>query len=159
MIDKQAISKRFFLCYHDKSRRELAKLLGVKKPTVTQWATDGRVPWRRLNYLSGSQAVSWDWLIDGMEPKGSIKAAIVPSSTKPEFDKNGINKRFLSLFANMTQTQIAKIFDITPAAVNEWDAGTHQVPWNRLDYAVHTFAVRWDWLLDGLEPKYREREE
>ena len=158
MIDKRAISIRFFSCYHDKSRRELAQLLGVKKPTVTEWATDGRVPWNKLKYLSDSQAVSWDWLIDGVEPKSSTKTPFVPSTTKPKFDKNGINRRFRSLFEELTQTQIAKLLDITPSAVNEWDAGTHQVPWKRLDYAASEFGVRWDWLIDGLEPKQREQQ-
>jgi len=157
MIDRRAISERFFSCYHDKSRRELAELLDVKQPTVTEWATDGKVPWRKLKYLSDSQAVSWDWLFDGMEPKSSIKLPCVPPTTKPRFDKNGINRRFLSLFEKLTQTQIANVFGITPAAVNEWDAGTHQVPWSRQDYAANEYSVRWDWLIDGLEPKHREQ--
>lgn len=73
MIDKQAICGRFFSCYGDYSRRGLAKILGVRQPTVTEWSSGGRVPWNKLKYLSDSQGVSWDWLIDGIEPKWSRK--------------------------------------------------------------------------------------
>ena len=157
MIDTQAISERFFSCYHGKSRRDLARLFEVRKQTITSWATRAKVPWERLKYLSDSQAISWDWLLDGLGPKESTKEPVVPPSTQPQFDTLGINQRFLSLFGEMSQTEIAKIFDITPAAVNEWKAGTSQVAWKRLDYAVCEFGVRWDWLIDGLEPKYRRK--
>ncbi len=155
MINKQDICGRFFSCYGEYSRRGLAKLLGVSQPTVTEWSSGGRVPWNKLKYLSDSQGVSWDWLIDGMEPKLGRKKPRTPESTRPEFDAAPINERFFSLFQSMSQSTIARTFDIAPASVHEWSSDKSRVPWNRLAYAVRHFGVRWDWLLDGVDPKYR----
>lgn len=155
MFDKMAISNRFFSCYPGKSRRDMARIFGVCKATVTEWAREGNVPWSKLKCLSDSQAVSWDWLLDGMEPKESAKEAIVYDSTKPKFDSAGINQRFLSLFPDMTQTQIAHALGVTPGAVHEWHKNICQVSWQRLLDATETFGVRWDWLIDGLGPKLR----
>ncbi|MCC8109445.1 MAG: hypothetical protein LIQ30_10485 [Planctomycetes bacterium] len=80
----------------------------------------------------------------------------MPDSTRPEFDVASINHRFFSLFQPQSQTIIARTFDIAPASVNEWIKDKSRVPWDRLDYAVRQFGVRWDWLLDGVVPKYRE---
>lgn len=157
MFDKTAISRRFFSCYPGQSRRELAKLFGVGKSAVIEWAQQGTVPWSKRKYLSDSQAISWDWLIEGMEPQGSLKEKTTPVSTSPNFDMAGINQRFLSLFPKMTLTQIAMALNVTPGAVSGWNRNFSQVSWERLLGAVQTFDVRWDWLIDGLEPKYRDQ--
>ncbi len=155
MIDGKAVCERFFQCYEGFTLVGLADLFGVKHPSVIEWRTRGRVPWERLKYLSDSQAISWDWLILGITPVSSRKKAKKPKSTKPQFDRARINRRFLSLFETSSQTDTAKILSVTPNAVHEWTRVKSRVPWKRLDFAVNHFNVRWDWLLDGIEPKYR----
>ena len=157
MIDKKAISERFFLCYQQMSRAAVGRVFGVQRTTVTEWATRGSVPWSRVKYLSDSQAISWDWLIEGIEPRKSMKKAKIPVSSNPEFAVNDLNLRFLSLFTDMKYNQIAMILGVTSGPVSEWKLGKSQVPWEKLAYAVHEFNVRWDWLIDGLEPKCRDQ--
>lgn len=158
MFDKKALGIRFFSCYPGKSRRELAILFGVGKSAVIEWANKGTVPWSKLKFLSDSQAINWDWILEGLEPKESRKTAVTPDSTNPNFDRAGINQRFLSLFPEMTLTQIASVLNVTSGAVSGWNRNFSQVSWKRLCHAVDSFAVRWDWLIDGLEPKYRNRQ-
>ncbi len=157
MFDKMAMSQRFFSCYPDKSRSELGEIFGVRRSTVAEWATNGTVPWSKLKYLSDSQAISWDWLIDGEEPKESSKKPNMPKTSKPIFPTARINRRFLSLYQGMTQTQIARALKAGTSTVNDWKTYKCQVPWQRLAQAVASFGVKWDWLIDGLEPKQRQR--
>lgn len=159
MLNRMEFSRRFFSCYPDLSRGSMARLFKVSQPTVSEWAREGNVPWSKLKYLSDSQAVSWDWILEGVKPKNSSKAAKQPRFTSPKFNRTGINHRFLSLFPNMTLTQLAAILGVTSGAVSGWNRGFSQVSWERLYYAVTTFGVRWDWLIDGLEPKYRKQQE
>lgn len=158
MLERMAISKRFFQCYIGESRSSLGQKFDVRAPTVTQWATKGLVPWSKLKYLSDSQAVSWDWLIDGREPRASTKAAKTPRSKSPRFAKAKINQRFLSLYPDMTQTEIAIVLETAVGTVNDWKRTKSPVPWHRLAEAVDTFGLRWDWLIDGLKPQYRDRD-
>ena len=156
MVDRKVISSRFFSCFADKSRRNMATLFKVTKGSVTGWANKGTVPWSKLKYLSDSQAISWDWLIEGKEPKHSDKAIKIPKTPSPQFNTKAIAKRFLSLYPNMTQTEIAAILGVTVTTVNDWKRNKCKVGWDRLADAVGTFGIRWDWLIDGVEPKYRE---
>ena len=155
-FDKIAISKRFFSCYSEKSHGALARLFGIQPSAVGEWANKGTVPWNKLKYLSDSQAISWDWLLAGMEPRNSVKEAKTPKTVKPRFSRSGINRRFLSLLSKMSQTEIAIWPGVIPSVVSEWKRNKKQVPWQRLSDAVPAFGVRWDWLIDGLKPKYRD---
>lgn len=136
----------------------MARMLGVRRSTVTEWASKGTVPWSKLKYLSDSQAVSWDWILLDIMPKASLKNATLPDSTLLEFDTQGITQRFFSLFQGMTQTQIAAALNVTTSTVSDWKQNRLKVGWERLDAAVATFKLRWDWLIDGLQPKHRERQ-
>ena len=151
------MSKRFFSCYPDQSRAALAMLFGVQQPAVTEWASKGIVPWSKLKYLSDSQAVSWDWLFEERDPKASRKKPKVPDSLNPKFDNEEITARFFSLYPNMTQTQIAAALKISVSSVNNWKRNKAKISWERLSDAVDAFSLRWDWLLDGLEPQYRRQ--
>lgn len=155
MIDRMAISKRFFACYPGVSRSKMAELFDVKAPGVTIWASKGRVPWINLKYLSDTQAVSWDWIIEGIEPKSSIKEPKAYKTTKLKFNRAKINQRFFSLYGDTKQTRIAAMIGVTPATVHDWSVNRRQIPWQRLADAVDAFGLRWDWLIDGLEPQYR----
>ena len=156
MFDKKAISQRFFSCYQGKSRRDMALLFDVSKDAVRDWIKKWNVPWRKLKYLSDSQAVSGDWLLSGVGSKDSGKEIRIPSSTSPRFNHRKMTSRFLSLFPDMTQTEIATLLDVTTSTVNDWTRHKNKVGWERLAYAVEAFGVRWDWIIDGVEPKYRE---
>lgn len=129
--------------------------MGVHHSTVFRWLRDGAIPWRKLKYLSDTKAISWDWLIDGLEPKSSFKSPIDLECKETDFNDAEINERFLSLFAGMTQSEIARALEITPQAVHEWAKAVRRVSWSHLAFAVTHFNVRWDWLIDGVEPKYR----
>lgn len=87
-----------------------------------------------------------------------LKKPIRRRSKSPKFPIDEINSRFLSLFEGQKQTSIAAKLGVTSAAVSEWKHNLDRVPWEKLKYAVDTFGVRWDWLLDGLEPMYRDTE-
>ena len=155
MTDKKAIGKRFFLRYAGMLKVDMANMFNVSRPTVTEWEKEGNVPWSKLKYLSDSQAVSWDWILEGRRPQESIKPVTIPDSTSPEFDTAGINQRFLSLFDGMTHLEIAKHLNVTRGAVSGWNRNFSQVSWKRLSDAVKVYGIRWDWLIDGLEPKNR----
>lgn len=136
----------------------MARLFGIRQSAVTEWANKGTVPWNKRKYLSDSQAVSWDWMLEGFGEKESTKEAETPRSTKPRFAKAGINRRFLSLFPGMKQIEIAALLEVTSSTVSEWKKNKSKVPWEKLEHAAAGFGVRWDWLIDGLEPKYREKQ-
>jgi transcriptional regulator with XRE-family HTH domain len=71
------------------------------------------------------------------------------------FDRHGINKRFLSFFADKSQADLMALFDVGQSAVSSWHTDRKQVPWEKLRYLVKKEHVTWDWLLDGKKPKYR----
>ena len=156
MLDRETISQRFFSCYPGTTRREMGLIFGVTKGAVTGWTKKRNVPWRKLKYLSDSQAVSWDWLLASREPKSSLKKPVILTSTNPDFDSEGITQRFYSLYPGMKQIEIAASLKVTTTTVNDWKRNKRKVSWERLADAVDTFDVTWDWLIDGLEPKYRE---
>ena len=61
--------------------------------------------------------MSWDWLLDGTKPE---KRTGELAAWTPEFDWKEINKRFLSLFDDMSQAEIAELLEVTPGAVSSW---------------------------------------
>ncbi|MCC8108441.1 MAG: helix-turn-helix domain-containing protein [Planctomycetes bacterium] len=155
-FDKEAIGGRFFSCYPGVSKRAVAHLLQSSQSYVVQWHTQGFLPWSKMKYLSDSQAISWDWLLEGIMPKESVKKARTPKSLNPTFPVAQINTRFFSLFPQTKQITIANIFEVTDGTVSNWKHNRAQVPWRRLAAVVHAFNLRWDWLIDGLPPKRRE---
>ncbi|MCC8166044.1 MAG: hypothetical protein LIQ31_07815 [Planctomycetes bacterium] len=155
-LDRHAIGARFLSCYPGLSKLALAKLFQVSRVNVVQWRTQGALPWSKMKYLSDSQAISWDWLLEGVEPKESVKPAKRPRSLDPIFPTEKINRRFFSLFPRVKQIDIARMLGVTDGMVNSWKQNRAQVPWGRLAAAVHAFNLRWDWLIDGLPPKRRE---
>ncbi len=155
MIDTMGINRRFFACYNDKSRKDLEILFSVTHSTVSQWVLHTRqVPWAKLRYLVDEKHISWDWLIDGRGPK--IRSDKRKSSTT-HFNRKEISCRFLSLFANMSQSAIAKEIGVTQGAVSAWKLDRKPVPWEKLQYATQHKNVTWEWLLEGREPKHRRK--
>lgn len=66
----KAVNVRFFSCFPEMNQREIAEHIKVRPPTVSQWQSGEKpVSWNKLRFLVDSQGVSWDWLLDGIEPK------------------------------------------------------------------------------------------
>lgn len=147
MLDRQEIARRFFECYPTKTRYALAKNFGVHLSITYKWHEGlAPVPWHRIKDLVDEQGISWDWIIDGKEPKYRQRQ----NNEKPHpLDRNAINQRFLLLFPNMSQAQIGKEIGVNPGTVYKWRHNISQVPWERLKYAVINKGVTWDWLIEG----------
>lgn len=148
MLDKEGIYQRFIDCYPVKGITELAAQFGIKYQTIHGWK-QGKypVPWPRLKELVDAQGLSWDWLIDGKEPKHRKrrKGEIIQP-----LDRHAINQRFISLFSNMSQAKIGEeLGGINPGTVYKWRHDIAQVPWERLKYAVDNKGVTWEWLIEG----------
>ena len=147
MFDKQGIFKRFAECYPVDTIAELARSIGVHHSTVFQWrSVKNPIPWARLKALVDEQRISWDWLIDGAEPKHHKHNKNI--SSRP-LDRHAINQRFLSLFPGMSQAKVAKELGINQTTVFKWEHGISQVPWERLRHAVSAKGVTWEWLIEG----------
>lgn len=153
MLDRAGITKRFLSCYPDRTPVELAKTFGVTPPTVFQWLAGVRhAPWNRVKELADTQGISWDWLIEGREPKQSGRK---PRRKPRPFDWHNINQRFLSLFPGLSQKDLGKLVGVSQVSVNRWHNDKSNVPWEKLKYAADAKNVTWEWLIEGRDPKFR----
>lgn len=155
-IDKNSIIDRFFDCYSDLSHLQIAKEFAISRQTVDQWGRhESPVPWRKLKNLVNEQSISWDWLIDGYGAKNRTHIYPEEASRNPEFDRAGINTRFLSCFQGVTQNDVAERLGINRSFISAWRTNRKQVPWETLQYAVVHESLSWEWLIEGRDPKYR----
>ena len=70
MFDWLAIYSRFAEGYDEKRPARLARLVGVTKKSEHDWKKGkSHVPWRRMKTLVDEKGLSWDWLLEGTEPK------------------------------------------------------------------------------------------
>lgn len=147
MLEKINIYIRFSSCYHVKKPSELANMLGVERQVVNHWKSGASpVPWRRLKQLVDEQGLTWDWLLEGREPKHREGVEGVP---KKSFQRRGINKRFLSLFPGYSQAKLGRELGVNQTTVFKWQHNLAQVPWERLKDAVDAKGVTWEWLIEG----------
>jgi transcriptional regulator with XRE-family HTH domain len=51
--------------------------------------------------------------------------------------------------------QLAGILGLNRKTVYQWESGTRPVPWKRMKRVIDEHGIRWDWLLEGREPKAR----
>ena len=154
MFNIKEISTRFFSCFPGKSQREIADLFEISRSTVSQWAIGvRRIPWDKLKKLVDSQQISWDWLLEGQDPKTRPIRLDTTEMEGEVFDTPGINQRFLSLFPGMTQQELADYFNVTQSAISSWKTFAKQVPWDKLKITVERKKISWEWLLEGAEPK------
>jgi hypothetical protein len=148
MFDKDAIAERFFSCFPEKSITDIAKFFGVAWPTVRQWKLGIRpVPLLRVKQVADTQGITLDWLLIGKEPKHRLHYE--DSDTLANFDKAGINRRFLSFFEGKNKSEIARELGVTHSAVCSWFSGRRQVPWEKLEGIVIRKQLTWDWMLEG----------
>ena len=147
MFDRRGIYNRFASCYSTDKPTELARLLGLKQPTVQEWKSGkNAIPWQRLKKVVYEHGLSWDWLIEGKEPKHSHRTA---KGAEQPFDRHGINQRFLSLFPDCSNAKLGKELGVRDTTVFKWRHDMEQVAWERLKYAVDAQDVTWEWLLEG----------
>ncbi len=154
-IDKIAVGERFFSCYPKMTSHEAARFFKVSQSTVVMWKTQGLVPWRELKFLSDSQGISWDWLLEEFGEKYNGKPPKAIRNRHPKFPITAINNRFFTLYKGHTHAEIAQELEISISRIYSWQKHEELIPWRWLKYAVDTFGVRWDWLIDGLSPIYR----
>ena len=48
---------------------------------------------------------------------------------------------------------MAGILGLNRKTVYQWESGARQVPWKRMKRVVDEQGIRWNWLLEGKEPK------
>ena len=147
MLDREGIYTRFADCHDAVRSAQLAKIYGVTRQTANSWKHGTNpIPWEYLKSLVDTQGLSWDWLIEGKEPKHCRRRE--DNASQP-LDRHGINQRFLSLFSGISQGKLAKEFGINQTTVFKWEHDMSQVPWERLKYAVDNKGATWEWLLEG----------
>lgn len=147
ILDKRSICLRFFECHSPKTPYQLAIKLGVHPPLVYRWRDgDAPVPWRWLKMLVDDQGLSWDWLIEGTDPKKRTRRK---GDASRQLERHAINQRFLSLYPNMSHAEIGKEIGVNPGTISKWRRDLSQVPWERLKDAVDEKGATWEWLLEG----------
>lgn len=147
MFDRKGIYERVMAQYSVVRPVELARKLGIRPQVVLQWKEGVRqVPWLRLKALVDDQGLSWDWLIEGKEPKYRRHAN---KEAGQPFDRHGINQRFLSLFPDYSNAKLGKELGVNGTTVFKWRHDMEQVAWERLKYAVDTKGVTWEWIIEG----------
>lgn len=150
MFDRHGIYERFCESYDMDSPVALAKMLGIPHSSVSRWrACITPIPWKWLRRAVNDRELSWDWLLEG---KGQKHHSSNVLSKSEDFDWYEINRRFLSLFPNKTQFEIAEELDVSQATVSRWDTVQEPVSWERLGNAVKERGVTWDWLIEGILP-------
>lgn len=156
MLKNEDIYKRFAECYSAGNSGELARILGITHQTINQWKSGKKqVPWLRMRTLVRQKLISWDWLLEG---KGEMLQQF--HTVKPfddDFHIEGINTRFLSLFTESSQVMLAQRLEVSQVTISKWVHSIQQVPWEKLRYAVDTFHVSWNWLIDGISVQPERR--
>ncbi len=70
LLNFKEINERFLSLFDNLSRAELATLFAVSLTAISNWHTGRKkVPWDKLAYAVQSKNVTWDWLLDGRDPK------------------------------------------------------------------------------------------
>lgn len=147
MFDRIGIYQRFASCYGAQTPSELARILGVTQQSASQWFLGQRqVPWKRLKEAVDTQGLSWEWMLEGEDPKQSTRGK---RKKGKDFDRHAINQRFLSLFPGLSNAKLGKRFGVSSTTVFRWHNDVCQVPWDKLKYTVDNLDVTWEWLLEG----------
>ena len=74
MVNWNEVTERIFEVYDRPAKCRLAETLGVNKSIVSQWTASNEKLWRRptldvLMKVVFEKGVTWDWLLEGREPK------------------------------------------------------------------------------------------
>lgn len=155
MFNCKEINTRFLSFFEGWTQYQIAEHYGISQSTVSEWATGKtQVPWEKLKELVDSQQVSWNWLLEGLGPRDRAVHLEPLEIESGKFCTPEINRRFLDLFPDMTQQQLAEYFDVTQPTISGWKTFDRQIPWERLKSIVDSKNVSWEWLLEGIPPIY-----
>lgn len=153
MFDWREINDRFLSFFPGESQYAIAEYYGISQPTVNEWATGkAQVPWEKLKEFVDSRQISWNWLLEGLEPRDRNPKLEIDEMEFGLFDTPGINQRFLSLFPNKTQKELAEYCKVSQPAVSGWRTYDRQVPWDKLKQVVDSQYISWEWLLESIPP-------
>ncbi len=72
-------------------------------------------------------------------------------------DRQEIFNRFASCYAAPKLVELARMLGVTPKLIDHWKSGRAPIPWKKLKTLVHEQDLRWDWLIEGKEPKHQIR--
>jgi len=151
MADRQRVYERFAECYGAARPADLVKLFNLNSSTISNWKTGKRpIPRSRLKEAVDKYHLNWDWLLEGKLPK--------TRSTRHHDDGDPLNyqcitQRFLDLFGETSQTEIAAMLGVTPVTVHYMYEGKMNVSWDMMKYAINNFETTWEWLLEGRGPQ------
>ena len=92
MLNWNEIISRIFEIYDCPVKYRLAEMLGVNKSVVSQWTTTNQKLWRKPTWevlvkVVNDKGVTWDWLLEGREPK--FREPTI-SSGSDEDDRNSV---------------------------------------------------------------------
>lgn len=72
-FDKKEINRRFFSLFNEKSKGEIASLMGVGNSMVTAWVkAESQVPWDKLALAIELSGKSWDWMLTGKKNRDLV---------------------------------------------------------------------------------------
>jgi Predicted transcriptional regulators len=71
MLNWTEIVDRLFLLYDVSTQTALSDRIGVKQTLISRWTKDPsrRPSWETLEKVVQDKGVTWDWLLEGREPK------------------------------------------------------------------------------------------
>ncbi len=70
LLNFNEISKRFFSLFSNLDRSGLAGTFEVTPSSISEWRNNKKkIPWDKLIYAVQAKNVTWDWLLEGREPK------------------------------------------------------------------------------------------
>ncbi len=71
------------------------------------------------------------------------------------FDRIAIYKRYASCY-NVNLRKLADMYGLSEKATQQWSVGKRPIPWKYLKALVDEQDLKWDWLIDGVDPKYHQ---
>ncbi len=74
MLIWNEVITRIFEVYDHPVKYRLAERLGINKSVISQWTTSNHKLWRKPTWdvlikVVEDRGVTWDWLLEGREPK------------------------------------------------------------------------------------------
>ena len=70
MVNWNEIADRFFSLYSEKKQSELIRLFHSTQAQVSKWKSyREKIPFKILEQAVDSENVTWDWLLEGHEPR------------------------------------------------------------------------------------------
>ena len=73
-IDYSNLPERFFSLFEGVPQKDLIVELRTQQAQASRWKSGKeKIPWAILEYAVDNKKVTWDWLLEGIEPKHRVK--------------------------------------------------------------------------------------